>query len=125
MPQPQLRVVVAPNPFKGSLGAPAAATAIAAGVRDALPSAEIVEIPVADGGEGTVEALVAAGGGDLVPVEVEGPLGELVTASFGRLDGGRTAVVELAASSGLPLVPADRRDPRRASTYGFGQLLEA
>ena len=125
MPRPAPRVVVAPNPFKGSLGAPAAAAAIAAGVHDALPDAEVIEVPIADGGEGTVEALVAAGGGELVPVEVEGPLGEPVTALFGRLDGGRTAVVELASSSGLPLVPDHLRDPRRASTYGFGQLLDA
>ncbi|MDR0358183.1 MAG: glycerate kinase, partial [bacterium] len=85
----------------------------------------ILELPVADGGEGTTEALVAAGGGELATVTVEGPLGEPVTATFGLLDGGGTAVVELAASSGLPLLAPDRLDPRAASTYGFGQLLEA
>lgn len=119
------KVVVAPNPFKGSLGAPAAARAMAAGIRDAQPGAAILELPVADGGEGTTEALVAAGGGEHATVTVEGPLGEPVTATFGLLDGGATAVVELAASSGLPLVAPDRLDPRAASTYGFGQLLEA
>jgi glycerate kinase len=118
------RVVVAPNPFKGSLGAPAAARAMAAGVRDVRPGADVIELPVADGGEGTTEALVAAGGGELAGVTVEGPLGEPVTATIGLLDGGATAVVELAASSGLPLLPPDRLDPRAASTYGFGQLLE-
>jgi len=116
---------VAPNPFKGSLGAPAAASAIAEGVRRAVPGAEVVEIPVADGGEGTVEALIAARAGEAVTVTVEGPLGEPVEASFGLIDGGQTAVVELAASSGLPLVPPERRDPRVASTYGFGQVLDA
>lgn len=120
-----MRFVAAPNPFKGSLGAPAAARAIALGVRDAFPGAEVLEVPVADGGEGTVEALVAARGGETVSVTVCGPLGDPVEAVFGLIDGGRTAVVELAASSGLPLVPPGRRDPRIASTYGFGQVLEA
>jgi glycerate 2-kinase len=117
--------VAAPNPYKGSLGAPAAAEAMALGVRDVVPGAEVLEVPVADGGEGTVEALVAARGGELVTAGVRGPLGEPVQAAFGLIDGGRTAVVELAAASGLPLVPLARRDPRVTSTYGFGELLEA
>ncbi|MDQ6774551.1 MAG: glycerate kinase, partial [Candidatus Dormibacteraeota bacterium] len=120
-----MKVVAAPNPYKGSLGAPEAAAAIARGVRSVFPDAEVVEVPVADGGEGTVDALVAAHGGHLVRETVEGPLGAQVEAAFGLVDGGRTAVVELAAAAGLPLVSAADRDPRRASTYGFGQLLEA
>jgi glycerate 2-kinase len=120
-----LKIVAAPNPFKGSLGAPAAAGAIAEGVRRAVPGAEVLEIPVADGGEGTVEALVAARDGESLNVTVEGPLGDLVDATFGLIDAGQTAVVELAASSGLTLVAPERRDPRLASTYGFGQVLEA
>ncbi|HLQ61576.1 MAG TPA: glycerate kinase [Candidatus Acidoferrales bacterium] len=120
-----MRLVVAPNPFKGTLGSPAAAAAIARGLRSALPAAEVLEVPVADGGEGTTEALVAARGGELVEVEVEGPLGEPVRARYGLIDGGRTAVVELAAASGLTLLPTARRDPRVTSTYGFGQLLAA
>jgi glycerate kinase len=119
-----VKVVVAPNPFKGSLGAPDAAQAMASGVRDASPMAEVIEVPVADGGEGTVEALVAAGGGERVTITVEGPLGEPVEANFGLLDEGRIAVVELAEASGLPLVPEGQRNPRLTSTYGFGQLLE-
>lgn len=120
-----MRFVAAPNPFKGSLGAPAAAAAIALGIRDAFPDAEVLEVPVADGGEGTVEALVAARGGDLVRERVRGPLGDPVDACFGLIDAGRTAVVELAAASGLPLLTPERRDPRLASTFGFGQLLDA
>jgi glycerate kinase len=120
-----LKVVAAPNPFKGSLGAPVAARAIAEGVRRAVPDAEVLEVPVADGGEGTVDALVAARNGERVTVTVEGPAGDQVEATFGLIDDGRTAVVELAASSGLPLLPAERRNPRLASTYGFGQVLEA
>jgi glycerate kinase len=85
----------------------------------------VVEVPVADGGEGTVDALVAAHKGRLVPVEVEGPLGEPVSARYGLIHDGRTAVVELASASGLPLVPPRRRDPRVSSTYGFGQLVAA
>ena len=90
-----------------------------------FPDAEVVEVPVADGGEGTVDAVVAAHSGRLVKVRVEGPLGDPVEAAFGLIDEGRTAVVELAAASGLPLLPESRRDPRATSTFGFGQLLSA
>lgn len=120
-----MRFVAAPNPFKGSLGAPAAAQAIALGVRDVFADAEVLQVPVADGGEGTVEALVGARGGELVSVTVRGPLGDSVDAAFGLIDGGRVAVVELAAASGLPLLPPERRDPRITTTFGFGQLLDA
>jgi glycerate 2-kinase len=120
-----MKVVVAPNAFKGSLSAPQAAAAIARGVREVFPDAEIVEIPVADGGDGTVEALVSAHRGKFKSVEVEGPLGDLGVATYGLIESGLTGVVELASASGLTLIPEDRRDPRTASTYGFGQLLEA
>jgi glycerate 2-kinase len=120
-----MKVVVAPNSFKGSLSATQAARAIARGVKRSMPDAEVVQIPVADGGEGTVEALVTAGGGIYQWVNVEGPLGDAVLASYGLIDGGRTAVVELASASGFDLVTSARRDVRRTSTYGFGQLLDA
>jgi glycerate 2-kinase len=120
-----LKIVVAPNSFKGSLSATQAARAIARGVREAMPDADIVEIPVADGGDGTVEALVSAHAGTYRWVNVEGPLGDYVQATYGLIDGGRTAVVELASASGFELVSPDRRNPRRTSTYGFGQLLDA
>ena len=120
-----MKVVVAPNSFKGSLSAAQAAAAIARGVRVARPDAEVVEIPVADGGEGTVEALVSARKGTYRSAEVDGPLGDPVQATYGLIDGGRTGVVELASASGLTLIPSENRDPRRASTYGFGQLLDA
>src|SRR5260221_116443 len=81
------------------------ATAIAEGVRESFPEAEVVEIPVADGGDGTVEALVASHRGTLHHVDVEGPLGDTVTAAYGLIAGGRVGVVELALSSGLALVP--------------------
>jgi glycerate kinase len=120
-----MKVVIAPNTFKGSLSAPEAAAAIARGVREAFPDAEVVEVPVADGGDGTVEALVSAHRGEYRTVEVEGPLGNPVQATYGLIEAGRTGVVELASASGLTLIPAERRDPRKTSTYGFGQLLEA
>lgn len=120
-----MKVVIAPNAFKGSLTAVQAAAAIARGVREAVPDAVLVEIPVADGGDGTTEALVSAHRGEYRSVDVEGPLGDPVRASFGLIERGATAVVELASASGFALISDDRRDPRRTSTYGFGQLLEA
>src|SRR5258708_14803884 len=120
-----MKVVVAPNAFKGSLTASNAAAAMALGVRDAFPEALVLEVPVADGGDGTVEALVSALHGDYRTADVEGPLGDPVEATYGLAGHGRMAVVDLASASGLTLIPADRRDPRKASTYGFGQLLEA
>jgi glycerate 2-kinase len=119
-----MKVVVAPNAFKGSLTAPQAAAAMALGVRDVFPEADVVEVPVADGGDGTVEALVSALHGEYRHADVEGPLGDPVRATFGLTEGGM-GVVELASASGLTLIPADRRDPRNATTYGFGQLLHA
>jgi glycerate kinase len=119
-----MKVVVAPNAFKGTLTAPQAAAAIARGVHEVYPEADVVEVPVADGGEGTVEALVRAHSGELRAVSVQGPLGDPVTAVFGLIDSGRKAVVELASASGLTLIAHSRRDPRRTTTFGFGQLLE-
>jgi glycerate 2-kinase len=120
-----LKIVVAPNSFKGSLSATQAARAIGRGVLQALPDARVVEIPVADGGDGTVEALVTAHQGTFQWANVEGPLGDPVHASYGLIDGGKTAVIELATASGFELISAARRDPRKTSTFGFGQLLEA
>jgi glycerate kinase len=120
-----VKIIVAPNSFKGSLSATQAARAIARGVREALPDAEIIEIPIADGGDGTVEALVTSRNGTFRWVNVEGPLGDPVLSPFGLIDDGRTAVVELASASGFELITAARRDPRKTSTYGFGQLLDA
>ncbi|MGH7761109.1 MAG: glycerate kinase [Candidatus Dormibacteraceae bacterium] len=119
-----MRVVVAPNAFKGSLTASQAAAAMALGVRDVFPEADVVEVPVADGGDGTVEALVSAHpAASWRSVEVEGPLGDPVTAAYGRFGAG--AWLELASSSGLTLIAASRLNPRKTSTYGFGQLLKA
>ncbi|MDR1947331.1 MAG: glycerate kinase [Desulfovibrio sp.] len=119
-----MRVIVAPDSFKGSISALAAAEAIEEGVLRVFPQAEIVKIPIADGGEGTVEALVSATKGTCRAATVSGPLGDPVNAVWGILGDGRTAVIEMAASSGLPLLPPERRDPLRASTLGTGQMLK-
>jgi glycerate kinase len=120
-----MKIIVAPNSFKGSMSATQAAKAMTRGVHEVFPKADVVEIPVADGGEGTVEALVTADAGTYGWVNVEGPLGAPVLASYGLIDGGRTAVVELASASGYVLLTPAARDARRTSTYGFGQLIEA
>jgi len=118
-----LRVVIAPDSFKGSLPADAVARQLAAGWRQVWPDAQIDQVPVADGGEGTVDALVRATGGQFMDAVVAGPLGEPVTARFGVLGDGRTAVIEMAAASGLPLVPPHQRDPLRTTTRGTGELI--
>jgi glycerate kinase len=119
-----MRIVVAPQEFKGSLTAVQAAEAIADGVRRGLPDAELSLVPMADGGPGTVEAVVTAKGGSWQKTAVRGPLGAPVDAAWGVIDGD-TAVIEMAAASGLVLVPEGGRDPRIASTYGTGQLIDA
>jgi glycerate kinase len=117
-----LRVVVAPAPFKSALGPAAAATAIAIGVRQA--GHEAIEVPVADGGEGTMDALVAAAGGRVVQASARDPLGRPITAAFGVLPDG-TAVVELAQASGYERLADTERDPEATSTLGTGDLMRA
>ncbi len=120
-----MRVIIAPDKFKGSLTASEASRAIERGVLLAAPEATIELAPLADGGEGIVEALVEATGGVLVEVTVGGPLGAPTLASFGLLGDGRSAVVAMASASGLGLIPNDRRDPSRTSTRGTGELILA
>ena len=116
-----MRVVVAPDKFKGSLTAAEAAEAIGRGLRAA--GADIDLAPIADGGEGTLDSLVMAKGGGVMGVIARGPLGIPVRAHLGRLDDG-TGIVELAQASGLELVPESERDPMRASTQGTGELIK-
>ena len=119
-----MRIVVAPNAFKGSLTALEAAEAIAQGVLSVARDAEISLVPIADGGDGTVEALVEATHGERRLVRVRGPLSEPVDAEYGLISGGKTAVIEMAKAAGLALLPPDRRDPRLTTTYGVGQLIQ-
>jgi glycerate kinase len=120
-----MKIVAAPNAFKESLSAVGVAQSIARGVRKVLPDAEVIQVPVADGGDGTVEALVAATGGQIIQRRVTGPLGESVDAYFGLLGDGHTAVVEMAVASGLHLVPNGQRNPMKTTTYGTGELIAA
>jgi glycerate kinase len=120
-----MRVVIAPDKFKGSLTALQAAAAMARGVSRAAPGAAIDQVPMADGGEGTTQALVAATGGSIREAQVTGPLGEPVVACFGLLGDGQTAVIEMAAASGLVLMPAGKRNPLITTTWGTGELLLA
>ena len=117
-----MRVLVCPQEFKGSLTAQQATRALAAGVRHALPDAEVVEAAMADGGPGTVDIVCEAAGGELVRGRFHGPLGEPVEAAYGLLPDG-LAVIEAATTAGLVLVPEQRRDPARASTHGVGEQI--
>lgn len=116
-----MRVVLAPDSFKGSLSAPAVCAALQAGVLAADPAADVQAVPMADGGEGTLACLLAAWGGERVGLDVPGPLGAPVPGHYGRSADGARAVVELAVASGLALV-AERPDPLRATTRGTGAL---
>jgi glycerate kinase len=120
-----MRVVVAPQEFKGSLTAREAAAAIADGVRDALPDAVIDVVPMSDGGAGLVEAMLAARGGDLVTSSVHDPLMRPIAAAWGLVAPGGTAAIEMAAASGLVLLSAAERDPLAATTFGTGELIRA
>ena len=119
------RVLVAPQAYKGSLDALGVAEAIAEGLRTVWADAAFDIVPVADGGEGTVEALVTATGGEYRETRVEDPLGRPVTARWGMMGDGHTAVIEMAAASGLPLLLRSERNPLMTSTYGTGQLIRA
>jgi glycerate kinase len=121
-----MKIVIAPDKFKGSLSAAEVADAIAAGLRSVDPSLAIDRCPMADGGEGTVDALVAATGGKKVTRRVMGPLPDMkVDATFGLLGDGQTAVIEMAAASGLHLLKPEQHNPLKTTTYGTGQLLMA
>ena len=117
------RALVAPDSFKGTFDAPTVARALASGLREAGWETDLC--PVADGGEGTLALLVEARGGELVEVGAHDPLGRRVDCSFGLVDGGATAIVEMAQASGLALVAAAERDAWRASTAGTGELILA
>src|SRR5215472_17726615 len=118
-----MRILVAPDKFKGSMTGREAGDAMRAGLLRVWPAAQIDVVPVADGGDGTATALLDAVGGRRIARSVCGPDGCPVDASFGLLGDGRVAVVELAAASGLVLLPPGANDPLTATTYGTGELL--
>lgn len=119
------RIVIAPDSFKESLSAEHAAHAIAAGIRQVLPDAELLCLPMADGGEGTVDALLSVLDGERREHTVQGPDGQPVQAHWGWLPESRTALIEVAAAIGLAHVPPARRNPLTASSYGVGQQIMA
>ena len=120
-----MKIVIAPDSFKGSLTATEAADAIEIGFRAVYPDAEYVKVPMADGGEGTVQSLVNATSGTIIIQSVIGPMGDMVSGFFGILGDSRTAVVEMAAASGIYLVKPEERNIYLASSFGTGQLINA
>lgn len=120
-----MKIVIAPDSFKESLSAMDVANAIEQGFREIYPQAEYIKLPMADGGEGTVESMVAATGGKRVELSVTGPLGQPVEAFYGWLGDGKTAVIEMAAASGLHLVANEQRNPCLTTTFGTGELILA
>ncbi|HHU8541840.1 TPA: glycerate kinase [Escherichia coli] len=118
-----MKIVIAPDSFKESLSAEKCCQAIKAGFSTIFPDAHYICLPIADGGEGTVEAMVAATDGNIVKLEVCGPMGEKVNDFYGITGDGKTAVIEMAAASGLMLVAPEKRNPLLASSFGTGELI--
>lgn len=120
----EMKIVIAPDSFKGSVTAMEAAIAIEKGVKQFLPNAQTILVPVADGGEGTMDSLVAATKGRKVAVTVTGPLGSVVQAAYGILGDNHTCVIEMASASGLCLVPREQLNPLVTTTFGTGELIK-
>lgn len=118
-----MKIVIACDSFKGSLTSTEVGEACAAGIKSVVPKADTQVVAVGDGGEGTVDALVAGLEGKFVTCEVHGPLGAPVTARYGVSGDGRTAIIEMAQASGLPLIPPEQRNPLLTSTYGTGEMI--
>ncbi len=117
------KILIAPDSFKESLSAIQVCDAIEKGMQKVNDNLIFEKLPLADGGEGTVKAMVAADNGELVSIDVYGPLGKTVTAEYGLIDTGKTAVIEMAEASGLALVATSQRNPLKTTTYGTGQLI--
>ncbi|MEH6906700.1 MULTISPECIES: glycerate kinase [Neobacillus] len=119
-----MKFVLAPDSFKESMTAKKAALAMEKGIKAVFPHSECVIVPMADGGEGTVDSLVSMTNGEIIKTEVIGPLGEKVIAEYGLLGEGQTAVIEMASASGLELIKPKERNPLLTTTYGTGQLIK-
>ena len=118
-------IIIAPDSFKGCLRSPQVCQYIANGIRSVMPNTKIISVPLADGGEGTTEAAVRATGGKLVNLTTSDPLGRSIQAQYGIMGNGTTAVMEMAAASGIELLSSDELNPLIASTYGTGTILRA
>ncbi|MDF2879889.1 MAG: glycerate kinase [Clostridiaceae bacterium] len=119
-----MKIVISPDSFKGSLTAKEAADSIEEGIKRVLSHAEIIKVPMADGGEGTVQSLVDCTKGELISVKVRDPLLRQIDSYYGILGDKKTAVIEMAAASGLPLLKDAERNPMKTTTYGTGQLIK-
>jgi len=118
-----MKIVLAPDSFKGNLTSLQVAAALEKGIRRVLPNAQCIKVPMADGGEGTVQSLVDGEGGKFVRKKVTGPAGKPVTARYGLLADGKTAVIEMAEASGLPYVKGKEKNPMKTTSYGTGELI--
>jgi glycerate 2-kinase len=118
-----MKIILAPDSFKGNLTSLQVAAALEKGVKRVLPKAVCIKVPMADGGEGTVQSLVDATGGKFIRKRVTGPAGNPVSARYGMLADGETAVIEMAEASGLPLVSGKQMNPLKTTTYGTGELI--
>ena len=117
------KITVAVDSFKGSLSSREVAEAFEAGFKSQFPDCEVVKVSIADGGEGTVDALVETLDGQFIEAQVADPLGRKISARYGVIDGGHTAVMEMSAASGLPLIAPEERNPLLTSTYGTGEMI--
>ena len=120
-----MKIIVAPDSFKGNMSAGEVCAAIEEGILRADKNAEVIKLPLADGGEGTATALTEAAGGHFIETEVTGPLGDRISAVFGLIHNEKTAVLDLASASGIELLPREKLNPMKATTYGTGQLISA
>ena len=119
-----MKIVTVIDSFKGSLSSMEAGRAATEGIRRVDPQAEVLVRPLADGGEGTVQALVEGMGGKLCQVTVTGPLGKTVNCEYGILEKSKTAILEMSAAAGITLVPREQLDPMKATTYGVGEMIK-
>ena len=118
-----MRVVVAVDSFKGSLSSMDAGMAVSEGIKRTIPDAKVAVRPIADGGEGTVDALCMALGGIIMSIDVTGPLGEKVKAEYGLVVQSRTAIIEISAAAGITLVSDEQKNPLNTTTYGVGEII--
>ncbi len=119
-----MKIVIAPDSFKGSLSALEVARSIERGIKNVNESIDTVIVPMADGGEGTVQALIDASGGEIINLTVHDPLSREIQSYYGIMGDGSTAVIEMAAASGLPLLKPEERNPLKTTTYGTGELIK-
>lgn len=119
-----MKIIIAPDSFKGTMSAAKVAFIIATEFKKVLPDADIIELPMADGGEGTTEALISATHGERIELTVEDPLGKPVKAFYGLINNGNTAIMEMASASGIELITSADLNPMKASTFGTGEMIK-